>query len=158
MRVFAFALTILIGCSACRVEHHPHHEEFQAEINFSNSDIGRVELLMKKTADDWGLDYFEKDREEMALLNEGEPTFYISLRLEKDSILLLTNVLVPNQLILATTDYGKHSLTHLEQLVSSVQNALESEFAIAFKDVSKSGAGVRVREDQTYREPDGREN
>ena len=132
IRIVCFFLFILnVSCQAA--VNRPH-ATYQAELE-DYAKIEQIETLIRAIAANRNLDVFEKDRDEMSYLTQGEPAFFIALYYMNEPVMTLTNVGIGNKLTLTTTDYGDMSLRELEKLTQQILSELET-LTLVFRKVN----------------------
>lgn len=129
--IFLFVL-----CSACNSESVKPHVQLSAP--FDNSQIDRIESILRDVATNNDLKIFKKNREKMQYLSQGKNAFFTALYFKEDPVLILTNVGVANTLVFTATDYGKMPIAELERLASEVVKRIETSVNTNFEEqVSK---------------------
>lgn len=126
-KIFLFAV-LLIGVSSCSSEYI--EPRFFYRGDFSPSLVDGVENYMKKIAKQKGYRVFEKDRDQMRTLTQGQDAFFMSYYLEEKAILSIMNVGAGTVLTLSLNDYEIISIDELEQLATEVRDGLNKEFGI----------------------------
>ena len=129
---------LISACSAGEDSYHQGevYKSVIAQVNLSEADIDNVERIMRSIAVAHGLQFAEKNREVMASLNRGDPSFFIVLTLNDKALVALSNVGPSQYLNLLVSNFGDIPLTDLDVLFHDVQSRIEAELDIKFQDKS----------------------
>ncbi|GBF30072.1 hypothetical protein MnTg04_00008 [bacterium MnTg04] len=85
---------------------------------------------MYDISEKWELRVFEKDREAMKFLTQGQEAFFIALYFEDDSILAIMNAGIGNILTLSLQTDDNFPVEELEKLANEVRGELKTHLNI----------------------------
>ena len=130
----ALAILLLAGVLSLRLNYEskviPFHLSFKAQVD-EKIDIDEIEKVMRRIAETKQLELFEKDREGMAFLTQGNPALFVGLKFNDEVIVSVTNAGVGTILVVRATDLGDLPLPELERLTHDVISEL-GELGIEF--------------------------
>lgn len=113
------------------------HHSYEAQID-DYTKIDLVEERMVRLAQRWALELFEKDRDQMAFLTQGNPALFMALCYEEQPVLNVFNVGVGETLVVAVSDFGEMPRLELERLTHDVLTELEA-LGLKFRQVDEVG-------------------
>lgn len=103
---------------------------FFYKASFDPVMVDAVAKAMEDISESHQFKLFEKDREQMKFLTDGENAFFTAFYLKGEPILAITNVGVGGVLTLSLHDYSDLSLDELEGLAQEVRDTLKNRFSI----------------------------
>lgn len=103
---------------------------FLYKAPFDPLSVDKVEVFMRDISARWNLELFEKDREAMKIMTQGQEAFFIALYFEGDAILAIMNAGVGNVLTLSLQDHGNLPVEELERLANEVRSGLKTQLNI----------------------------
>ena len=121
-------LVALLANTACDSEYIV--PVFFYEAPFDPLLVDEVEEIMYDISGKWELSVFEKDREAMKIMTQGQEAFFIALFLEDDSILAIMNAGIGNILTLSLQTDDNFPVEELGKLANEVRRELKTHLNI----------------------------
>jgi hypothetical protein len=129
---FLFCLLVALTSSCGNTSEGRTYATYEAQLHDLVT-VDQIEARMRNIAERWGLEVYEKDRNEMATLTQGKPAFYFELYLsERQPILWVTNAGAGEVIALVAISYDEDALADLDSLIMDVRQELANldlEFA-----------------------------
>ncbi len=131
----ALASSFFLIIASCDQSYTQPHLLYRAP--FDPQHIEKMEALIHEIANEWGLRVYEKDREEMKFLTNGQEAFFIALYVEDDQadnfpVASVNNVGTGTVITLMITNRGEIELEELNRLAEEIVAKSRARYGIEF--------------------------